>query len=212
MGKHLDNETIQAMREMYEDGNSYKTVAEKFGVGTSTVWFYISEKASRFKTYKEYQTHLTAQKGPESYEPIDITQEDSRIRTREDRERFAKERGFESHIAYLNHWAEEHGYDSYAHYQQVLREKRGVEHKLIRMKQERSRKKRSRNKNLSGFLKGRLKELGETRNWLARELGVTRQMISNVILRKNSFGEENLSKLCEVVGVSRNRLEKILSQ
>ncbi len=66
---------------------------------------------------------------------------------------------------------------------------------------------------LGGFLKDKLEELGKNQSWLARELGVSREIVSKYIKgvyfpREIGRGEE----LCRILNIKYSDLEKILNE
>jgi len=68
----------------------------------------------------------------------------------------------------------------------------------------RQRAKRKENKELSRFIKKRLKELGKNQSWLAKELGVTRQSVSFYVYGRNIPEKENLNKLLNILDSDKN--------
>ena len=107
----------------------------------------------------------------------------------------AKEKGFDSLTEYRQHLAKEKGFDSFNEYQQHLAKER---------------QKRPENKGLSYLIVARLKELGKNQNWLANEIGVTRQAVSMYVSGSNFPSIKVYERLSPILGISLDTLDDLV--
>ncbi len=74
----------------------------------------------------------------------------------------------------------------------------------------RQRQKRPENQALSALIKKRLRELEKNKSWLAGEMGITRQSVSNYINGKLIPKKDSLKLLFSSLGVPYKTIEELL--
>ncbi len=104
----------------------------------------------------------------------------------------AKNRRYDSFIDYIEDWAKEKGFKSFYEYNKHSTKERQQKPKY---------------KELAKLIKDRLKELGKNQNWLAAQLGITRQSVSYYIQAKSFPKEEIQKKLDRILLMNKEDLE-----
>ena len=130
----------------------------------------------------------------------------------------ARQRGFASKSEYQAHLARQRGFASRSEYQAHLAKQRRnpetqqpfkslteLQDYLARQRQE-----RPENQGLSDLIRRRLKELGKNQSWLARQIGVTENSVSEYARGRFVPKREVLGRLYSALDVPYQTLEELL--
>ncbi|MEK6872362.1 MAG: helix-turn-helix domain-containing protein [Nanoarchaeota archaeon] len=128
------------------------------------------------------------------------------------------EKGFKTYGEYLEHLAQQKGFKTYSEYQVHLAQQRinpetGQAYASRTEYQEhlaQQRQKHPKNKELSGLINLKLEELGRNQSWLAEQLGVSGQTVSQYIQGKSIPSEKIRNKLSSVLKIGKRKLEDII--
>ena len=113
------------------------------------------------------------------------------------REHLAQQQGFASRNEYQEHLVKKKGFASLTEYREHLAEQR---------------QSRPANQELSDIIKNGLKLLGQNQSWLARELGLSRQMVSNYIHGKYLPRQELLEKIQTVLRIDYRSIDGLVEK
>ncbi len=67
------------------------------------------------------------------------------------------------------------------------------------------------NQALVGFIRGKLEELGESQGWLARQMGIHRQLVSLYAQGKTLPNNETLARMFSILGADYKTLDDLLA-
>lgn len=161
-------------------------IARRTGVSYSSVYGLTRLQERGFNSLAEYQDDLARRRGFDS-------------RYESDRHR-AKEKGFSSIHAYREYHAKGRGFSSLHDYREYQSREQGFasrsEHTEHLAERRRTRRK---NSILSGILSESLSELDRTQAWLARQLGVSRQMVSRYVSGSAMPARDKLGGLLDII-------------
>ena len=181
MPKRISDKTIELMQKLYDEGFSVMEIARRIKVSYTLSYSYTRVKQRGFASYGEYLRHLAKQKGFGS-------------RTKYEKN-LAKQKGFGSLNEFQENLAKQKGFGSLNEYQEYLAKKR---------------QERPENQELSDLINKRLKELGKNQSWLARQAGVSREMVSKYAQGKSIPNNDRLKKLYSALEVPYQTLDDLL--
>ncbi len=111
-----------------------------------------------------------------------------------------KERGFDSYSKYNQYRIKLNGYNSCGEYEEELARLKGFESKTKYFKYlAEKRAKRRKNVSFSIFLKKALKDLNKNQSWLAKQLGVSDQLMSIYVHGRSIPNQEKFEKLVSIL-------------
>ena len=121
----------------------------------------------------------------------------------------AFKRGFNSLIDYQQYLLKNRGYSSYQDYKKDWAKSKGYSSESgYNRDQRKNRQQRAEYKELSDLIKNKLKELGKSQNWLAKELCITKQAVSQYVHGESFPKEEIQEKLDRILLMSKDDLER----
>lgn len=117
-------------------------------------------------------------------------------------------KGFNSLIDYQNHLAKNREYNSFSDYKEDWAKKKGFNsHAKYNKYLAKQRQQKPEYKSLAGSIENKLKELGKNQIWLAIELGISRQAVSQYVHGEIFPKEEIQEKLDKILLMSKDDLE-----
>ncbi len=163
-----------------------------------------------FSTKNKYQQQLAQDRGFSS-----------RHKYEED---LVRQQGYASRYAYEQQKAKENGHSSLHEYHEKLATRKGYkslyDQEKARLKRRgfedpteyqadcaQQRQQQVQYQELSNLIRQKLRELGESQQWLAEQLGIAKSCVSNYAQGKLIPRQERLKKLYAVLGISRGTLE-----
>jgi ribosome-binding protein aMBF1 (putative translation factor) len=204
--KRITDEQREDAWQMYDHGNgeSIKYIAKSLGVSYTSALNMTRGRERGFDNLTEYQEHLAKQRGFKNYGEYQehLAQQKGFNSTHEYQEHLAKQRGFKNYGEYQEHLAQQKGFNSTREYQEHLAKQKGFNSYYEYQEHlARERSQRRENKELSSLIKSRLGEIGKNQSWLAENIGVSRQMVSNYIHGKSIPSDDKLNGIYEVLGI-----------
>ncbi|HIJ04741.1 MAG TPA: helix-turn-helix transcriptional regulator [Nanoarchaeota archaeon] len=234
MAKRLSAEIKEKITLLYDNGNGLdiSKIAQQIGVSYQAIYSLTRikqrtnpETGKLFESRNEYNDYLIRQRtNPETGKLFESRNEykDYHIRQRTNPETgklFASENEYNDYLIRQRTnpetgklFASQNEYDDY-HIRQRTNPKT---RKLFASRteyndyHERQRTSRPENQELSDLIKKRLKELGRNQSWLAEEIEVTKQRVSQYVQGKSFPKEDVLQKLYSSLEVPYKTLEDFL--
>jgi len=181
MPRKISNKKIELMKKLHEEGLSITDISKRAKVCYQTAYNYLSLKERGIGLAGEYYEYLARERGFNS--------------VREYYKDWFEKRGFRSARGYYEHLARERGFNSVREYKEYL---------------DKIKQRKAKNQELSDLIKKRLKEIGKNQNWLANELGVTRQAVSLYALGKSIPSDDLLKELYLAIKIPDQTLDSLL--
>ena len=184
MVRRLTEEAKQELKDLWRQGVSAAEISRRLQVKYSTVGAYCRAFKRGLSTINDYHNQLLQQRG------------------------FASQAAYQRHLvldilkfatlyAYHSHLVKEKGYESWSAYTRYR--------ESIRQEQPKYKK--------SGrIISQRLREIGQTQEWLAGEFGVTKQMVIRYTHGRSIPRKEARKRLCELLQIDTNTLDNIVNE
>ncbi len=174
--------------ELFEAGASPTEIARQTAVSYSSVYGLTTVRARGFRSVHKYQEDLARQRGFNSLA--------------EYRMHISQGRGYDSHHAYRVELVQEKGFQSWHDYNEHLAQRQGFssrheyDESLALLRTE-----RKENRDMSELITRRLRALDKNQTWLADQIGVSTQSVSNYAKGKSIPRADNLNRLLRVLEV-----------
>ena len=201
MDRRITDEDKERIRELMQKGLNASNIARELGLKYQTAYFYVKTFELRFPSLGEYFNYLAREKGFGSYSEYQehLAKQRTNPETREK---------FKSITEYQKHLVKQRGYASFLEYQEEFAKRKSFSSisKYNRHMAE-QRQQKPEYKELINLIKSKLKELGKSQNWLAKELCITKQAVSQYVHGESFPKEEIQEKLDRILLMSKDNLE-----
>ncbi len=165
MPKKIQNEQRERAWKMYGAGNNINSIVKSIKISYTSAWVLTEGRRRGFKNYSEYREHFAQQKGFKNRSEYleDLYKRQGFKNRSEYLEDLYKRQGFKNYSEYQEHLAQQKGFKNYSEYQEHLAQERSQ---------------RTANQGFSTLINSSLKKLRKNQNWLAKQIGVSRQAVS----------------------------------
>ena len=189
MPKKISEDTKRTIQDLYSTGASVRSVSLQTGVPYATVYGYTRARERGFTSLQDYKAHLAREKGFKT-----LCEYNDLLAQR--RGFLLLGAGFGTFSEYLEENAQEEGFSSHNEKRKALTlERQG----------------KNPNKELSDLLSDRLEEVGQNQSWLAKQVGVCREMASRYVHGESIPKPRVLRKISRILEIPYSTFETILN-
>lgn len=197
MAKKLSDETIEEIQRLRKNGVGIREIARQVGTTPGTVFRYTTAREKGFASGAEYEDARARERG---------------FASRQDyRDHQARERGFASQSAYNAVIAKQEGYGRPA-YRNQMAVRMGFENwSAYEAHLDALRQKTPEARIFSGLVDRCLEAEGQTRTWLAQQVGVTHPTVSRYCNGKRIPTPEVQAKIFDALGLPYQTIDDLFA-